>query len=229
MQKIIKNIFLTFVCLISSSCVTTGSRHVPHIVDNIDQRALVISQQTHYLSPQIIVVALNAYNHAQLAGYGEKHILTIIDYSKPSNHDRFWVINLDTNQVLCRELVAHGVGSGLLYATRFSNNINSRATSIGMYMTAPRAYRGRHGYSLRLKGLEPGFNNNAWTRALVIHGATYVCKPYIDDHGYVGQSWGCPALPETDVRRVINIIQGGTLVFAYANDPNWLNNSRFLS
>ena len=223
----IKKISLMLCCIFLSGC---AYNHVPHYVDpnEIPERAMSISQQTQSLNPHIITLALNAYNKAQSLGYGNKHILTIIDYSKPSSNNRFWVINLDTNRVLFRELVAHGIGSGDLYSTNFSDRMDSKQSSIGMYVTNEAPYRGRHGYSLRLIGLEPGFNGNAYKRAIVIHGASYVCQEWVEEHGILGQSWGCPALNPRDLKRIINTIAGGTLVFAYANNPVWLNQSVFL-
>lgn len=225
----IKTFMLGSMALLLTCCVSqSGYHHVPYYVDHIPERATVIAGQTRYLTPQIVMLALTAYNKAQAEGYGEKHILTIIDYAEPSIHNRFWVINLDTNKVLFRELVAHGMGSGMLYATRFSDQINSKTTSIGLYMTAPMDYRGRHGRSLRLHGLEPGFNGNAWTRAIVIHSGSYVSDQFIRTHGFVGCTWGCPAVSPKDANQIIATIKGGTLVFAYANDQNWLMHSKFL-
>ena len=217
------------VALLLACCATQSAHHrVPHYIDHIPERAIIIAQQTRYLTPQIVVLALHAYNKAQAAGYGEKHILTIIDYAEASTHNRFWVIDLDRNKVLFRELVAHGMGSGMLYATRFSDQINSKTTSIGLFVTAATDYRGRHGRALRLRGLEPGFNGNAWTRAIVIHAGSYVSDRFIHAHGYVGCTWGCPALSAKDLNQIIATIKGGTLVFAYANDANWLAHSKFL-
>ena len=215
--------------LVGLSACSLRQPHIPHYVDNIPQRAQSLAAQTKYLSPRLAALALFAYNNAQRAGYGDKHILTIIDYSAPSSRHRFWVINMDTNTILFKELVAHGVGSGELYAVKFSNRIDSKETSIGMYLTAPEAYEGRHGYSLRLDGLEPGFNSNAWSRAIVVHAAPYVCDGFIQQHGFAGRSWGCPALDPRNVHAIIATIKGGSLIFAYGKDPTWLRHSRFLS
>jgi hypothetical protein len=225
---------LTITLIIStfflSGCDTLfAPAHQPHIVNQIPQRAQHIANQTVGLSPQIVALALKAYNKAQLQGYGEKHILTIINYSRASTNNRFWVINLDSNKVLFRELVSHGIGSGDLYATKFSDTVNSRETSLGMYMTAKDGYKGRHGYALRLYGLEPGFNGNAHARAIVIHGAPYLCPAFIKEHGIAGRSWGCPALDPKQLKQIINTIRGNTLVFAYGNDPKWLKRSKFLN
>jgi hypothetical protein len=227
LKSLAKIIWPIFAVCFFTSC-TLKPVHTPYYVDNISQRAQYIAAQTCYLTPKVVALALIAYNKVQAQGYGEKHILTIIDYSDPSNHNRFWVIDLSTNKVLFRELVAHGIGSGELYATHFSDKIDSRTTSIGMYITAQNDYHGRHGHSLRLKGLEAGFNGNAWSRAIVIHSAPYVCNQFIQKHGFVGRSWGCIALNPKDINQIIATLKGGTLIFAYANDPNWLNHSNLL-
>ena len=228
-KSFLKIIIVAFIFGLGSTSCTIQNRHVPQYVENIPQRAQYIASQSHYLSPKLVVMALNAYNKAQSLGYGEKHILTIIDYSEPSTCSRFWVIDLNTNKILFQELVAHGQGSGSLYATNFSDQINSKSTSVGVYLTAPSPYYGRHGYSLRLKGLEPGFNGNAWTRAIVLHSAPYVCQSFAHTHGFVGRSWGCPALNPKDIKQIINVLKGNTLIFAYGNNPDWLKHSHFLN
>jgi len=225
------NRLILFICTLLITCCVTqpGYQHVPHYLDHIPERASALAAQTRYLTPSLASLALTAYNKAQAAGYGGgKHILTIIDYSEPSTRNRIWVIDLDSNKVLFRELVAHGIGSGMLYATQFSDQVNSKTSSIGMYQTANNDYRGRHGHALRLQGLEPGFNGHALHRAIVVHAAPYVCDSYIKKYGYTGCTWGCPALNPKDINQIIATIKGGTLLFAYANDPNWLAHSRFL-
>lgn len=225
-------VWLIYCALLLNGCAATTPKpkHVPHVVTHVNQRALLIARQTTFtLRTQLVTLALNAYNRAQKAGYGNKRLLTIIDYSLPSTSKRLWIINLDNNQVLFSEQVAHGVGSGELYATHFSDRINSKETSVGMYVTANQAYRGRHGDSLRLKGLEPGFNDQAFNRAIVLHSATYVSDDFIEEHGYLGQTWGCPAINPHNIVPVINTVKGGTLIFAYGNDRAWLQQSRFLS
>lgn len=221
---------LTLLALLLNACVSGAPKHTPYIVNLVDQRAQVIAKQTdNTLRPPLVVLALSAYNNAQKAGFGNKHLFSIIDYSLPSTANRLWVIDLDNNQVIFSEKVAHGIGSGELYATRFSDQIDSKETSIGMYMTTNNGYKGRHGYALRLKGLEPGFNDLALKRAIVLHSATYVSDDFIHIHGYIGQTWGCPAINGRNLRGIINTLKGGTLIFAYANDPLWLKHSRFLA
>lgn len=140
--------------------------------------------------------------------------LIIIDYSLPSTEERFFVINPQTKELLYKKLVAHGQGSGALYAKDFSNTNGSHQSSLGFLKTAE-TYQGKHGYSLRLDGLQPGLNSAARERAVVIHKADYVSSQFIDQNGYLGRSWGCPALPADQYENIVSDIKGGTLIFIY--------------
>jgi hypothetical protein len=153
--------------------------------------------------------------------------LTVIDYSKPSTAKRLWVFDLRTRGLLYEELVAHGQGSGDNMATRFSNELDTRRSSLGLFVTGE-AYTGRNGYSLRLDGLDRGFNDRARERAIVVHGAPYVSEAFVRAQGRLGRSWGCPALGDDVARQVIDRVKGGSLVFAYYPDRQWLKGSRYL-
>jgi hypothetical protein len=168
------------------------------------------------LSPKILRAALNAMSGARARGVsGRDDLLTVIDYSLPSSQPRLWVLDLDRGKVLYRELVAHGAGSGDLYATRFSNVNDSRQTSLGLFLTEG-TYEGGNGYSLRLRGLDTGVNDRAGSRNIVMHGAWYVSDDHIRQFGRIGRSWGCPALPAEEAPRVIDTIKGGTFIYSYA-------------
>ncbi len=147
-------------------------------------------------------------------------ILTIIDYSKPSCDRRFYVIDLVNRKLLYHTLVAHGKNSGELMCYRVSNRPKSLQTSPGFFLTAE-TYSGRHGYSLRLDGMEPGLNDQARARAIVIHGAEYVAQHYVDDVGYIGRSFGCPALPLAVNQKIIDLIKGGTCLYIHTTDKNY--------
>jgi hypothetical protein len=153
--------------------------------------------------------------------------LTVIDYSKSSTEKRLWVYDLRQRALLYEELVAHGQGSGAKFATAFSNEVDTHRTSLGLFVT-DEAYVGRNGYSLRLDGLDAGFNDRARERAIVIHGAPYVSADFIEAQGRLGRSWGCPALSDSVARDVIDTVKGGSLVFSYYPDQEWLSSSRFL-
>jgi len=178
--------------------------------------------------PEVLAVALRAYECGQAAGYFRTTpLLTIIDYSLPSTTRRLWVLDVPRREIVFHELVAHGEGSGDNFASRFSNRPGSRRSSLGLFRTED-VYRGEHGVSLRLAGLEPGVNDRASERAIVIHAAPYVSPSMIAARGRLGRSWGCPAVEPGVHRRLIERIKGGTALVAYYPDDAWLGASRFL-
>jgi hypothetical protein len=154
--------------------------------------------------------------------------LTMIDYSRPSTEPRLWVFDLHTGTLVFKELVAHGRATGENLAKRFSDALNSHQSSLGLFV-ARDTYVGSNGYSLRLDGLEPGFNGHARERAIVMHGAPYVSADVAGKQGRLGRSWGCPALREAIAHDVIDTIRGGGVIFSYYPDPDWLAKSRFLN
>ena len=156
-----------------------------------------------------------------------KNIITIIDFSKPSTENRFFVIDIESKYVLYNCLVAHGKNTGENFAEAFSNAPESLMSSPGFFLTAE-TYTGNHGYSLRLDGLEKGINDNARVREIVIHGADYVSDDYIKKYGRLGRSWGCPALPLTLYKDIIDKIREGTCVFIYSTDSAYNRNTVFL-
>jgi hypothetical protein len=181
------------------------------------------------ISPAVLQLAVSAVRCAVNAGAIDRPpTLTVIDYSKPSVEPRLWVFDTNTGEMLFRELVAHGRNTGENMATQFSDTLNSRQSSIGMFVT-DEPYVGSNGYSLRLDGLEPGFNGHARDRAIVMHGAAYVDADLARKQGRLGRSWGCPALREAIARDVIDTIRGGGVIFSYYPDADWLAASRFLN
>jgi hypothetical protein len=168
------------------------------------------------LSPRVLAAALDAAACARARGIAARQdLMTVIDYSLPSTAPRLWVLDLARHKVLFHELVAHGAGSGDNFATRFSNEPDSRQTSLGLFLTGG-TYEGGNGYSLRLRGLEPGVNDLAAERNIVIHGAWYVSAEHASRYGRLGRSWGCPALPQEVAGTIIDTIKDGSFVFAYA-------------
>ena len=176
---------------------------------------------------EVLDLALRAYECGQETGAVDGPLLTLIDYSLPSTARRLWVIDVPRRRVLFHELVAHGENSGGNFATAFSNREGSRQSSLGLFRTED-TYVGGHGVSLRLEGLEPGVNERAMQRKIVMHGADYVNRGVVQSLGRLGRSWGCPALPRPVSRQVIERIKGGNAVFAYYPDRRWLAQSRFL-
>ena len=180
------------------------------------------------IDPAVFQLALGAVACAVRSGSIEDpSTLTVIDYSRPSTAKRLWVFDLHAQVLLYEELVAHGKGSGENLATRFSNKPDSHQSSLGLFLTED-TYVGSNGYSLRLRGLDEGFNDRAYERAIVMHGAAYVSDDVARKVGRLGRSWGCPALREGVARAVIDQVKGTGLLFAYYPDPVWLKSSRYL-
>lgn len=154
-------------------------------------------------------------------------VLTIIDFSKPSTEKRLFVFDIQNMKVLYQTYVAHGVNSGTLYAKRFSNKPGSNMSSLGFYITGE-TYIGQHGYSLRLDGLETGINNNANKRAIVMHSADYASTGFINARGYLGRSYGCPAIPRAESKSIIETIKEGSCLFIFAPSKSYEKNSTLL-
>jgi hypothetical protein len=176
-----------------------------------------------------LAAGLEAWRRAVAAGAaGRSDVLTVIDYTRPSTEPRLFVIDVPHSRVRFAELVAHGQGSGENSAERFSNRDRSHASSLGVFRSAD-AYIGGHGLSLHLDGLEPGFNDHARDRAIVVHGASYVSAAFAAAQGRLGRSWGCPAVRPEIAKTLIDTIKGGSLVVAYYPDADWLARSAFLA
>lgn len=158
----------------------------------------------------------------------KKEIITIIDFTKPSTEKRFYVLDLAHKKLLFHTFVSHGKNSGDNYATSFSNHNGSHKSSLGFYRTE-NTYQGKNGYSLILEGLEKGINHRAKERAIVIHGASYSNPSVVASGGRLGRSFGCPALPEAVSRPIIQTIKEGSLLFIYANHPDYLSQSTIVS
>ncbi|MEC9483618.1 MAG: murein L,D-transpeptidase catalytic domain family protein [Halomonas sp.] len=153
--------------------------------------------------------------------------LAVIDYSLPSTQPRLWVFDLVNRTLKFKELVAHGRGSGNARATAFSNVPDSWQSSLGLFRTL-NSYQGSNGYSLRLEGLEPGVNDKAFERAIVIHGADYVDEAFITQTGRLGRSHGCPAVREDIASPLIDSLKDGQYLFVYYPEAEWLKTSSFL-
>jgi L,D-transpeptidase catalytic domain len=155
------------------------------------------------------------------------NVLTVVDYSKPSSQKRLFVIDINTGEVLFKTFVAHGRNSGLEYATNFSNQEASYKTSLGFFVTS-NTYTGGNGYSLKLQGCEKGINDKAAERAIVMHGAAYANEDFLDSNGYLGRSFGCPAVPEKMNKKIIDVIKNGSCLFLYHPTKKYINASKIL-
>jgi len=187
-----------------------------------------LSRSAPLANPKVISLALSALDCALSQGMSPAHNLTVIDYSLASTKPRLWVFDLVTGKLLFQELVAHGLNTGANFARNFSNTDGSRQTSLGLFLTKG-TYIGANGYSLRMEGLETGFNDKAMERAIVFHGADYVDSTLAKKLGRLGRSWGCPAVRKGIARKVIDTIKGDQFLFSYYPDQQWLSNSQFLN
>jgi hypothetical protein len=184
---------------------------------------------------QKVGLDLNVFRYALIGYYNLKRrdairkrgIISIIDYRKSCNEKRLYVIDLIKKKVLYHTLVAHGRHSGEIYATHFSNEPGSLKSSLGFFVTGG-TYDGVHGYSLRLYGKERGFNDKARSRRIIVHGAYYVRKSFIEQNGRLGRSQGCPALPPGLHIDIIDTIVGGTCLFQFYDDKRYLEKSALL-
>lgn len=194
-----------------------------------DPRVDGLLRQAPGLSRTALELALSAHDCARQGGLaGPARRLAVIDYSLPSTEVRLWVFDLARRSLLHAEHVAHGRGSGDNLASEFSNREGSHQSSLGLFAGAE-TYEGANGYSLRLDGLEPGFNDQARARAIVMHGADYVDPEQAQVQGRLGRSFGCPALRRAVATQVIDHLRRGQLLFAYYPDPDWLARSPLLS
>jgi len=200
----------------------------PHAHAWIQQEMHTLKAQAANIDTNVLRLSLIAYLKARSQGLDHQQILTVIDYSKPSYEKRLWVFDLKkSHPLLYHTYVSHGKNSGDVWATSFSNKVHSLQSSLGVFTTGE-SYMGNLGYALRLNGLEPGINDNAYRRATVIHGAPYVNDEAVKRYGRIGRSWGCPAVSRELVRPLINTIKNNTVLVAYYPDRHWMSHSRYL-
>lgn len=158
----------------------------------------------------------------------KKDLLTFIDFTKASTEERFFVIDLNKRKILYNTVVSHGRNSGMNYATKFSNKNGSYQSSLGFYLTGG-TYNGKNGYSMLLDGLEKGINDRARERAIVVHGAPYANPSVIKASGRLGRSLGCPALPQSVSKEIIDVIKNGSVLYIHANDSDYLVKSDIIA
>jgi len=181
------------------------------------------------LSQQAFSEAVKGYTYLQQKNLlTNSDVLTIIDYSKPSSQKRLYVIDMNSGKLLFNTLVAHGRNSGLEYARDFSNREASYKTSLGFFITR-NTYNGGNGYSLKLQGCEKGINDKALERAIVMHGAAYANESYAKQKGYLGRSYGCPAVPEKINKEIIDAIKNGSCMFLYHPTKKYSTASKILN
>ena len=225
------------------STPVADSRALPPTKPTFDSRKALYTAAfeqhvvSSYLKAKLVNygVPANVYREALMGYYAlsqrgqvvpSQHTLTIIDFGRPSRQKRLWVIDLKKQAVLFHTLVAHGKNTGADLAQNFSNQEGSEKSSLGFFVTG-QTYQGKHGLSLKIHGQDPGYNTNAASRSVVVHGADYVSEDFVRQHGRLGRSQGCPALPVNQSSAVIRAIKGGSVLFAHGPEDvryhsNWL-------
>ena len=177
---------------------------------------------------EVFKKALTGFFNLKALNKIRNNVLTIIDFSISSNRERMWIVDMNTMKVTYYSLVAHGRNSGDEYARHFSNKPSSNQSSLGFFLT-DEIYYGNHGMSLYLDGVEPDVNDNARERAIVMHGANYVSKDFIDKYGRLGRSFGCPSIPMEDHEKVIKTLSGRSCIYIHYPDENYFNNSQMFT
>ncbi|PZR28978.1 MAG: hypothetical protein DI535_04510 [Citrobacter freundii] len=220
-----KNVFgsKTFAAFSRSSTDSLSpSMPVKSVYDSLHLEAIGLSRQA-------FEYAQKGWNKLFSEGkLNNSSVLAIADFSQPSSNKRLYILDLKEYKILFQTLVAHGRNSGKELATSFSNSSSSYKSSPGFYVTGE-TYTGKHGYSLKLNGVEKGINDNAYNRAIVVHGADYVDERYVSSQGYIGRSQGCPAVPEKEAQPIINTIKDNTCFFIYEPGKTYVSRSAMLN
>jgi len=208
--------FIFFILTLARTPVAAGSAKASH-----DSTFDALRKEAPGVPPRALQMALTALKRLEGAGAAVRtDRLMVIDYAKPSSQPRLWVFDLALKRLLFEERVAHGKNSGSDRSIRFSNEPGSLMSSLGVFLTAD-TYIGKHGLSLKLRGMEQGINDLSMERAIVIHGANYVRRG-----GPIGRSWGCPAVRAEISNALIAAVRGGTLLLSYYPEQSWLRKSR---
>ena len=241
---------------ISLSCLAISFTTLPLIQKGINDPVIIDNNPLPYeisnhLSSSSSTEAIVLYENLQLKDFGlsedafeyaykgyqyllsknkikNSDYLSICDFSQSSRNKRLYVIDLKNEKLLVNTYVAHGRNSGKEYANHFSNKPTSRQSSLGFYITSS-TYKGKHGLALVINGQEPGINDKAARRRIVIHGSKYVGSNYLQFSQFMGRSFGCPAVPQKECVTIINFIKNGTCFFIYHPDKKYLNSSKILN
>lgn len=179
------------------------------------------------LNQDALRYAYKGYQALKQKGAVRNQVLTVVDFSQHSRKKRMYIIDMEQRKVLLNTYVAHGKNTGLDEASRFSNRHESLQSSLGFYITKG-TYFGKHGLSLKLDGQERGWNDNAESRAVVVHGANYIGE-HRKGSAYMGRSFGCPAVPQAQANTVINYIKDGSCLFIYHPSSSYLHGSSILN
>ena len=182
------------------------------------------------LSHEVFQLALKGHNKLEAEGrLNNPDVLTIVDFSQTSKNKRMYVIDINQQKLLFNTLVAHGRNTGGEYAQHFSNENGTHKSSLGFYVTKNNNMGSIVGFSLIIEGIEKGFNDNAVSRQIILHGANYATEDFINKNGRLGRSFGCPALPPELIKPVVDVIENGSCLFIYYPDSNYLSKSPVLN
>ena len=215
--------------LLACSCVAFLSQAQAQLRSPaVTTMTAVLGEQAPRLNRKVLGKALTAMECATNSGLKPAARLAVIDFSLPSSQPRLWIFDLERRRLILEELVAHGEKSGEDQAVSFSNVVGSHQSSLGLFRTQE-SYEGRHGYSLRMDGLEPGVNDKARERAIVVHAADYVDPSWITRQGRIGRSQGCPAVRPEVAQLVVDSLKDGQFMFSYYPDRDWLTSSLYLN
>lgn len=220
---------ITFLLFIGIFPNPDSKENKPSLISSVDPISSIYDglHTTSGVLPSKEVFNLAILGWNKMKGNLKSKVLTVIDFSLPSTAKRMWIIDPEKGEILLNSVVSHGRNSGDLMAKSFSNQPESFKSSLGFYKTAE-TYSGKHGYSLRLDGLEKGFNDQARDRAIVIHGADYAREEFAKSVGRLGRSLGCPALPSELSAKAIDLIKDGSLLFIFGKDENYISKSSLI-
>ncbi|MDT0677812.1 murein L,D-transpeptidase catalytic domain family protein [Autumnicola musiva] len=179
-------------------------------------------------APEVFEEGMKGYFKLEKEGAVTKKILTIVDFDLSSKKKRMWILDMENQKVLFNTYTSHGKNTGGEFANSFSNTVNSLQSSLGFYVTGE-TYYGKNGLSLFIDGKEKGFNSNARKRYVVIHGADYATSAFIKKYGRLGRSYGCPAVPNSLAKKLINTIKGESVVYIHKNSGNYQQKSAYLN
>ena len=216
------------ISVVNTKAATITHDHALEVTNVSSNLNTKLQLTTKGLSMSALGVAIKGYmNLKEQGALKNENLLSIVDFSQSSRKKRFYLIDIKNNELLVNTYVAHGKNSGVDLANDFSNTIGSEKSSLGFYLTKG-TYTGKNGFSLRMEGLDKGFNNNAEARAIVVHGADYVNAGRMN-YAYMGRSQGCPALSRADYIKVIDLIKDGSALFIYSDNEKYLNSSQLIN
>jgi hypothetical protein len=242
--KVLSSAVLMVALLVAPSLIASSNSSSTHIKSTVeapvavnrttDETAAVIAEagmlyeemelESKGLPKEAFEYAFRGYKNLIDRGLAARaDVLTVADFSQSSRSKRLFILDVADHKVIMQTYVAHGRNSGEEYANSFSNSVDSHKSSLGFYVTR-NTYRGEHGLSLKLDGLDEGFNDNAAARAIVVHGANYIGSDALK-----GRSWGCPAVASKLSKKVIQTIKDGSVLFIYYPATSYLSNSRILN